>query len=249
MRTFIKLVLGVAIVATWASCDKKEKGEELSPNQPTDKPIMANIPVASTELLSYYFTLIINEKSSLRILYFTKVGNQVQATMDNVHGRRIHPVDLKNNVLTFDADGDGKKVYKFKLTRNFINAPIIISSFEYKNQDLDTVSLKYAHIEKVSAVKEFRNKVFNFNIVHPDYSETRLLFFSNNQFCIAAPPAVITIFAPFYIVSIGAWKGKSASGEDCIGVSTTSKNYGTGMWFQASGSPRTFFAREYASYP
>jgi len=84
------------------------------------------------ELLRVYFTIIINESNSLRILYFVKNGAQVFATMDNIQGRRAHLVNLKNNTPTFDADGDGNKVYKFVLSKSVVGQIIKLKSSNIK---------------------------------------------------------------------------------------------------------------------
>lgn len=197
------------------------------------------------ELLRVYFTIIINENNSLRILYFVKNGSQVFATMDNVQGRRAHPVNLKNNTLIFDADGDGNKVYRFVLSKSVVGQIIKLKSFEYKNLSLDTAYLQHAQVDKLYTATNFEDKVYQMMDMVDLPQPTKYLVFNGAKWSWTIFPYLIEdASSSYYKVTSRPWKGKSF-GVDCIGVSINKyEGNSAKILVQKSDSPLVFLFTE-----
>lgn len=139
--------------------------------------------------------------------------------MDNVQGRRAHLVNLKNNTLIFDADGDGNKVYKFVLSKSVVGQIIKLKSFEYKNLSLDTAYLQHAQVDKIYTATKFEDKVYQMMDMVDLPQPTKYLVFSDAKWSWTIFPYLIDdASSSYYKVTSRAWKGKSF-GVDCIGVS------------------------------
>ena len=84
------------LLVTFASC-KKDKINEPETTQ-----------ITADDLLGHYITSTLNANAGLRLIYFSKEGNVVKATQDQVSARRVQTVNIVDNTFTFDLDADAK---------------------------------------------------------------------------------------------------------------------------------------------
>lgn len=202
MKTFSKLIVLAVLLASMAACGKKDK-EEIRPDA----------PVTAESLLDHYVTIVISGSPSLRIIYFNKVGNEVKGTLDIVTSRRVQTINVVNDSFSFDTDGDGKKVYNFKLSRDG-SGKLFLSSYTYVNTDEPAIVLSYAQIDNVSDVQDFKGKSFVASD-HADYT----MNFLESTWEVKDARQNDDGYAPYYVISPGAWKGKRNNGPDYMGVS------------------------------
>ncbi|MES2454970.1 MAG: hypothetical protein V4594_05505 [Bacteroidota bacterium] len=215
-------MLTLLLIVTLASC-KKDNGTA---------PEVEATPIATDELLGHYITLTINGDPSLRLLYFSKEGNEINATLDYVNARRVQTVNLADNTFSFDFESNNQKVYTFKLAKDDAGK-LSLSSYSYKNQSDANIIADYAQIDKVSDAPAFKGKTF----VQTGVSNSYLMFPLEVWVWNTTPTYNGVPASDYYIISPGAWKG-NRSGADYIGIGVPrwKDNTGPVMLVQKTGA-------------
>ncbi len=196
MKT-LKLSLSVfaIILMAFTSC-KKEK------NNPADTTVTAE------DLLNYqmYWGLIApDETINLRVLYFTKVGTDVQATLDGITSRVIKIVKVENNTLTLDLNDNGSVVYTFEFEKN--KDGIKLDTAKFYNINNPKFEAFGAEMFKTTEFLSVKNKAFR-------DGNNRIIRFNNDTWLSSSFPNVT---GTFYEFGTGGWKGR-INGIDYMGL-------------------------------
>ncbi|MES2062828.1 MAG: hypothetical protein V4456_12960 [Bacteroidota bacterium] len=208
MKNVSKLMMMIALITIMASC-KKSNNDVVEPNT----------PVTTSDLLNQYITLQASVTPSLRILYFTKDGNDVKATVDAVTSRRAQTVTIADNSFTFDTDGDGKKVYTFTFSKDG-SGKLSMDSYTYKNADVPEATAVYAQLNSITDAQDPKSKRF-LGVEHVGYS---MNFTDLSTWLVIDQRGSDTAYPSYYLVSPGAWKGTRPDGTAYMGVSVPKWN-------------------------
>jgi hypothetical protein len=206
MRT-LKLTFGTLVIflLTFTSCKKNK-----------DKPEQADTIVAAADLLGYqmYWTLIDPDGTqNLRILYFSKEGSEIKATLDGLVTRIIKTIEVKENTLRLDLNDDGSVVYTFVFDKK--DGEISIVSSKFFNINNPAYRTSGGIILRLAKFQSVKNKTLK-------HSSGQIISFGVDTWRYSAFPNVV---GTYYEIGTGGWKG-IINGVDCIGFQG---DYGAGI--------------------
>jgi len=199
MKT-LKLIISTLtlFLITFTSC-KKEK----------NNPEAENTTVTAEDLLGYQMFWIVTDpdgNSNLRLLYFTREGNEVKATLDGIVSRNIITVKLENNIFKLDLQDNGSVVYTFELVKE--NGEISLISSKFFNVNNPAYKATSAELLIVSRFKSVKNNVFK------SPANGQIITFAADSWRYSAFPNVP---GTFYECGKGGWKGR-INGVDYMGL-------------------------------
>lgn len=199
MKT-LKLTMSILalFLITFIGC-KKEKNE----------PEPENTAVTTEDLLDYQMYWVLEDpdgNSNLRLLYFTKEGNEVKATLDGIVSRNIITIKLENNVFKLDLQDNGSVVYTFELAKK--NGEIALVSSKFYNVNNPAYKASAAALSMVSKFKSIKNNVFKHQ------TNDQIKTFGADSWRYSAFP---NIAGTFYECGKGGWKGR-INGIDYMGL-------------------------------
>ena len=211
-RTILSISFILLLLLNFTSC-KKDKTEGAS-----------DVVITNDNLLAFNIVLIVDQgqnKNSLRLLTFNKVGNDVTATLDGITSRREQIIKILNNSFAFDTNGDGKIVYTISFKKSS-DGQIAVSKAQYVNADNPTYKLADAFENQLAGLSSVKNLAY-FN----NESSALLRFYTDTWVTTKLP----NITGSFYEISTGTWKGK-IDNQDYMGISAIKKDLTKYMYVQ-----------------
>jgi len=220
MKQFIiislKALLLATILVSYTGC-KKDKDRD-------------NSTINPEELAGYQWLLFLSNglDTEIRLVHFTKSGNDVTATIENVTLKKSQPLSLRNDGFSIDEKGDGISVFHFKLKKDTNGNPVI-NTVSYKDRQNPNKTIQSVHyITKSSEIIPFQ---------HNSYEGAGFLEFPGNVWRYYAFPNTTGNYVQ---IAPGAWKG-TLNGYQFMGVSAKINNRWR-MFLQKAGENWMMFS-------
>lgn len=217
------------LLLTFASCRKD------SVVKPGPDPVLNNTPVTAADLVDYNIPIQLSSDEGLRIIYFSKDGNDVKATFDAVNVRRIFTVNVVNNVWVMDLNGNGSTLYTFTFGR-LDNGDVTLTDIGYKKQDDASVKINLLMLKNAN-IPAFTSKNFRAASGISLY----LKFSNDHNFALSTTSNYAGAgWSSYYDLCPGAWKG-TYNGVNYMGLTVKlNPNEDALMYVQKAGEAKSY---------